>query len=305
MPVLGITASSKSTPGLQLTPRTLPVTFYLNGFAKGGTSSKWLVGSFSSTAAATSTDGITWTTVTASMALIYTLAGNPGTSYVTGGGSTINRSPDGTSWAAATPVYSGSSYWLKYFPVISAYIKSNTGSAMEYGSTNGATWTATSSGFTSYDASTNGTIVGFPSYNQQYFQYTNAASFPSIFTTSVNLGSTKNWIGTAYDSTNNKFVCYDDTTVLAYSTSGTSSWTTISRPAFTGTQEMSNDGGGGAYFLGGIGSYLYSTNATTWTKVDMAAYGSSNYYYGRWDSANSRFLIMKNNSTQYFTGVKP
>lgn len=296
---------SSAAPGLKLTSRTLPVTFNMNGFAKGGTSSLWFVGANGSTSAATSSDGITWTTITASRGMYYNFAGNPGTSYVSGDGNNIQYSSNGTSWTLGSSYWSGSLGFMKYFPAISVYIKKLSGSAMESGNTTGVNWSnRPGTSYTAYDGSSNGNVVGWPTYGASYFEYTTTSSWTSINATSSSLPSTKNWVGTAYDSVNNKFVVFDDNVNLAYSTSGTGSWTQITRPSQSGVSyQMASDGGGGAYFLGGYDSYLYSTDATSWINVPMTGYGSGFYYQGRWDSANSRFLIMKQNSTQYFTGT--
>ena len=306
-PILGIVASSKSTPGLILTPRTLPVTFNLNGFAKGGSSSLWMVGSSGSTAAATSSDGITWTTVTTSIALKDSLAGNPGSSYFSGNNTgTGARSNDGTSWASVTMQWSGNTGFVKYFSNISAYIRKMYGAAMEYGSTNAATWTDPSqTNYTALDAASNGTTIIWPTYGNQYIEWTSTSQWTTV-NGFVSLPATKNWCGAAYDSVNNKFVVYDDTTSLAYSTSGTGSWTSATRPAQTGVgYQMSNDGGGGAYVLGGYASYLYSTNATTWINVPLSGSSGNGYITARWDSTNSRFLLMNSATTNYWTGTKP
>jgi hypothetical protein len=292
-----------SQAGLVLTQRTLPVTFNLTGVVRGGTSSNWLVGSNGSTSIATSSDGITWTTATASQALYPYAAGAPGSTYVTVDGTNARYSSTGATWTTTATYWSGAVGFIKWFPNISVYFYKRTGSAAESASSAGSTWSnRAGTGYTAYDGATNGTTTGWPTYGSQYFEYTTSGSWTSITSPGASLPSTKNWIGAAYDSTNNKFVVYDDSGVAAYSTSGTSGWTQITIPTLSGyTYSTSNAAGNGVYVLAGTGGYLYSTTGTTFEKISLG----SGDHYAAYDSTNTRFLIMKGNSTTYYTGVKP
>lgn len=286
--------------GLTLTQRTLPVTYNLIGYQKGGSSDLWLIGSAGSTSIATSSDGITWTTATASQALLSAISAKPAGQYVTADGSTVRYSAAGTTWSSATPYWTGSMTFLRYWGgAVLSHFKKLTSSAAESSSA-GSTWTNRSgTNYTGYDQVNNGSLFGFPAYATSYFMYTDNASWASF--TQGTLPSTKNWLGGAYDSTNGKFVVFDDSGTGAYSSNGTS-WTQITLPTLSGyTYASSSDGGNGCYVIGGTSGYLYSTDATTFKKITMP----SGDYYAQYDSANTRFLIMKSASTTYYTGVKP
>lgn len=286
--------------GLILTPRTLPITFVMTGFQKGGSSTKWLIGN-GSTSIATSTDGITWTTATANTALEYRVAAKPGGNYVTASGSAIRYSSDGITWTSASPYWTGPMTWLRYWggSTIQSFVQKFTSSSAA-SSSSGTVWNnRPGTTYTSYDQASDGNMSGMPGYGTAQWVYTNNANWTNFLTSA--LPATKNWISAAYDSINGKFVVLDDSGTGAYSSNGTS-WTQITVPTLSGyTYAQSSDGGGGVFAFGGTDGYLYSTDGIVFKKISMP----SGDYYFQYDSSYSYFLMMKLSSTTYYTAIKP
>lgn len=308
MPIIGTIGGGGAYGrlGLNLTQRTLPVTYSLSTYQKGSNGNVWLVGSSGSTSIAYSSNGTTWTTSTINVGLKshlggdYNSAGPQGRFVTADGNTTVSYSITGigSTWSSASANYSGSLASFRYTPV-TGYIKKYSDSSLE-SSPNGSSWTIrTGALYGAYDIAYSNTITLFPAYGQDKVNYTTNATWATI--SQANLPSSKYWIGAAYDSVNNRFIVYDDSGNLAYSSNGTT-WTQISIPTLNGySYAASNDGGGGAFVLGGSGGYLFSKNGTTWTKQNLP----SGTYYAKWDSTNNIFLLMTGSSTTYYTGTIP
>jgi uncharacterized protein YjdB len=250
----GLTSVSNSTFG---TDEILTIAYGKNTFVAGGYKGKM----------ATSTDGITWTTVSSSNSTFGT--NYPITAIAYGNdkfvaGSLYGRmaySTDGATWTAISSSNSTFGVESSINAIVygnNMFIASGTGSKMAY-STDGATWTALE--------------------NMYYIiQYIYAIAYG-----------------------NNTFVAVGGGGQMAYSTDGIT-WTQVSNSTF-GSSDIQAIAYDNNTFVavGGGGQMAYSTDGITWTRVSNSTFGTGDIFaiaYG-----NNRFVAGGNRMVTSLDGV--
>lgn len=266
MPILGIVASSK-TKGVKFTQSTLPASRKWDSVAYDDGHGVWAVSASGTNAAATSTDGLTWTARTISRVVDYVGAGPNFLAAVIYNGNPADgsySSDGGVSWTNMTfpmpfayPMAKNSTYMVLISHLGTIALRS----------TNGYTWTASTLPASVYwnGIGWSGSVFAAVAGNA-----TNSAAYSSdgVTWTGTTMPASGNWDGAIWDGAS-KFIAYLDNVATSATSPDGITWT-----QFTGTRVGGAALGDTLYtaqFTGGTYTSIYKTTDTgaTWTAVPL------------------------------------
>ena len=287
---IGLTSNIQTQLNSGLSPNA-PTLTSANLINSGLVSNVFVAIAYTSTTAASSTDGITWTTRTMPSAqnwLSVTYGNGTFVAIAYSSTTTAASSTDGITWTTRT--MPSVSLWHSVTYGNGTFVAIAYGSTTAASSTDGITWTTRTLPLAPLWQSVtygNGTFVAIA-----YATTTAATSTDGITWTTRTLSSAVNWISATYGNGTFVAVASNTTTVAASSTDGIT-WTTRTLPS--SAQWYSAAYGNGTFVVISTNSTTAasSTDGITWTTRTLPS--AVNWFSATY--GNGTFVVISNNST--------